>query len=522
MLPRAASGARVRLVGVFWTLALSVALLVGSPSQSDSAFSTVRIASGLTRAAYATGINYPGVGEIIYICEQPGVIKVMLNGTLQATPFMDIQDRVITGNGNDERGLLGFALHPDFINNGEFFVHYSDNSSDTQISRFTIDSGDPLLGDKDSEEFILDVNQPFSNHNGGWIGFNPNDGYLYISLGDGGSAGDPGNRAQNGNTLLGKILRIDVDSGSPYSIPSDNPFVGAGDGFLDEIWAYGIRNAWRCSFDRANGDFWIADVGQNAWEEIDFEKEGNAGGLNYGWRRMEGDDCYNPSSGCDDGSLTYPIHVYPHNSSGGFSVSGGYVSRDPLVGDTFGKYIFADFVIPENIWLLEHDGDGGSVVVTEVSDDLTPSQEGFDVRTISSFGEGPNGEILIVDRGATGSGEVFKIVGDPADTGDVDLGPLAGISVALDSSNPFSAARPLQFSVRLTELADANTQVTVQILDANGRAVRDLEGGFRNGDRVEYVWTGKLDNGELAPSGVYFLSAVSDNQHATKKVGFIR
>lgn len=497
-----------------FTLALVATLALTLPG-SASAFGTMRIASGINRAIAATGIDYPGTGTIVYVVSQQGIISTVVNGAQNATPFLDIDALVYNPSGNDERGLLGFALHPDFVNNGEFFVHYSNNSGTTVISRFTLDGGDPLDADETSEEIILTQAQPFGNHNGGWIDFGP-DGYFYISLGDGGSAGDPGNRAQNGNTLLGKILRIDVDGGTPYAIPADNPFVGAGDGFLDEIWAYGLRNAWRNSFDRQTGDLWIADVGQNAWEEINFEPAADEGGRNYGWRLMEGLVCYNPSEDCNDGSLTLPIHVYPHNSSGGFSVSGGYVHRDPAVPELNGLYIFADFVIP-NIWTLSHDGNGGNVVVTNRSADFSPSMDGFTINNISSFGEGPNGELYLVSRGGATTGAVFQVFPDPADTGEVEFEP-TNMQIDLSSQNPFSVASPLQFSVSLPEARD----LTVEVIDAIGRQVRTLATGTHPAGLHAFTWNGRTQEGDFAPSGVYFLRAVTPNQIATQKVGFLR
>lgn len=502
-----------RMAAAAASLALFVALLVSSPKPAAAAFETVQIASGLSSPIYATGINYPDLGELVYIVQQNGIIRVMVDGVLQATPFLNIDPRVLSGG---ERGLLGFALHPDFVTNGEFIVHYSwddpanTGDGDTRIARFGLVGGNPLDGDEDSEEVLLTEDQPFSNHNGGWIAFGPNDGYLYISLGDGGSGGDPGNRSQNGATILGKMLRIDVDNGTPYAIPPDNPFADPGDGFRDEIWAYGLRNAWRNGFDRATGDLWIGDVGQDEWEEIDFEPA-NTGGRNYGWRRMEGLDCYNPSSGCNDGSLTLPIHVYSH--AVGFSVTGGHVHRDPSVPELNGLYIFADYG-SGRIWSLSHDGSGGSVVVTERTSEFSPSQEGFTINTVASFGEGPNGELYLCDIG----GQVYQVVGDPADTGDVEPAPISSLRLDLASANPFTPASPLQFAVSLPE----SGSLDIAVIDAAGRAVRSLVNGEENAGRKHYVWNGRTDGGDFAASGVYFLRAVTDRQVATQKVGFLR
>ena len=506
MLHRAAHRGGRPAAAAFLTLALFFALVLTSP-KSASAWGTVQVATGVSQIIYIKGINYPGIGEITYYVRQNGFIHVAVNGTMQPDPFLDIDSLVFTSG---ERGLLGFALHPDFVNNGEFFVHYSRNGDGaTQVARYTLDGGDPLNGDEASGDVFLTVAQPFSNHNGGWIDFGP-DGYLYISLGDGGSAGDPGNRAQDGNTLLGKMLRIDVDNGSPYGIPADNPFVGAGDGFLDEIWSYGLRNAWRNSFDRATGDLWIGDVGQNAWEEVDFEPA-NTPGRNYGWRRMEGLVCFNPSSGCNDGTLTLPIHVYSHAL--GISITGGYVFRDPTVPALIGLYIFADYGTGR-IWSLSHDGNGGNVVVTERTSEFSPSTDGFTINTVTSFGEGPNGELYLGDYG----GQVYKVIPDPADTGEVVVDPTLGLRIDLASNNPFSAASPLEFAINLP----ADGSLSVAIVDALGREVRAFTSGQQSAGRKSFVWNGRTNDGDFAPSGVYFLRAVGDRQIASQKVSFVR
>ena len=488
-------------------LALVATLFFASPRPA-SAWGTTQIVTGLSQVVYAKGIEYPGVGTLTYVVQQNGIIRVLVDGNLQATPFLNIDPRVVSGG---EQGLLCLALHPDFLNNGEFFVNYSSASESgaTKVSRFTLLGGDPLIGDPDSEENLLTVAQPFTNHNGGWIEFAP-DSTFYIGMGDGGSGGDPGNRAQNGNVLLGKILRLDVDSGTPYGIPADNPFVGGGDGFLDEIWAYGVRNPWRNSFDRETDDLWIGDVGQNLWEEIDFEPA-NTGGRNYGWRLMEGLACYNPPSNCDDGSLTLPIHVYSHAL--GNSVTGGYVFRDSAVPELNGLYIFADFG-SGRIWSLEHDGNGGNVVVTERTSEFSPSNEGFTINTVASFGEGPNGELYICDYG----GQVYQVVPDPTDAGDVQVDPTSNLRLELASTNPFSAASPLQFAVNLPQSED----LSIEVIDALGRQVRALASGPYTAGRNGFVWNGRTDDGDFAASGVYFLRAITTKQTTTQKVSFVR
>lgn len=331
--------------------------------------------------------------ERLFVTEKAGVIKILnTDGSVDPTPFLDINSLVINPGGNyDEKGLLGLAFHPDYTNNGYFYVNYINNSGDTQISRFSVSGGDPDVADPNSELQILSVTQPFGNHNGGCMQFGP-DGYLYIGMGDGGSAGDPGDRAQNLNLLLGKMLRIDIDNtsgGNNYAIPADNPFVGDPNA-LDEIWSYGLRNPWRFSFDYQTDELWIGDVGQGSIEEIDRETPGD-GGLNYGWRCYEGSQTYN-TTGCPNQSeLTFPIAEYTH-SGGNCSISGGYVYRGTIYSDIAGLYFYADFC----------SGDIGTI-------DNANSQinHGSYSGDWVSFGEDVNNELYIVDN----FGSIYKISG---------------------------------------------------------------------------------------------------------------
>ncbi len=362
----------------------------------------------------------PGDLDRLFIVEQRGNIRIIdLNtNTIMPTPFLAIDAKVSNGyTGNGERGLFSVAFHPNYFvegdpNEGNFFVHYSSNSGATVIERYTV-SADPNQADPTSNLIIFTTPQPFSNHNGGTIVFGP-DGYLYIGLGDGGSGNDPGNRSQNINVFLGKILRIDVDNSAPgdlYDIPADNPFVDAPG--LDEIWSIGIRNPWRFSFDRLTGDMYIADVGQNAREEIDFEPAGHPGGLNYGWRCMEGNFCTGLSGcTCFSDDLVDPIHIYFRNAAGGFSVTGGYVYRGCQIPELFGHYLFADFVT-ENIWSFKV-VDGVTTEFTVRSTDLNPPTGDGKIDDIASFGEDAAGEIYIAERGST-NGKIFKITRQATD-----------------------------------------------------------------------------------------------------------
>ena len=312
----------------------------------------------------------------IFVVEQAGRIKVFPNSQSASTAkeFLNITDRVVSGG---EMGLLGLAFHPDYQNNGYFYVNYiADNPLRTVISRFQV-TNNPDSADKNSEFPILDFEQPFGNHNGGWIGFGPNDVYLYIATGDGGSAGDPQNNAQRVNTLLGKILRIDVDGGTPYAIPATNPFFDSTGTVQREIYAWGLRNPWRCSFDPITGWLWAGDVGQDDWEEIDIIENGK----NYGWRCYEGNHTFN-TSGCNYPEYIDPIWEYPHGSE--CSISGGYVYRGVNVPELTGKYIYGDYC-SRKIWSLEYDG------INPPTNQLLVTAPGL----LTSFGVDENSEIYI-------------------------------------------------------------------------------------------------------------------------------
>lgn len=362
-----------------------------------------RVATGLSDPVFVT--HGPGDFDRIFIVEQGGRIKILKNGSVLPTPFLNITDRV-TGGG--ERGLLGLAFHPGYQSNGAFFVNYTDSIGTTHVARF-FRTANLDLADASSEETLLTVAQPFFNHNGGWIDFGP-DGYLYISMGDGGDGNDPGNRSQETeDQLLGKMLRIDVDgddfpvdAGRNYAIPADNPFVGVtGD---DEIWAYGLRNPWRCSFDRATGDLYIGDVGQSAREEIDFYAHSDPGGENFGWRCMEGTNCTGLSGcTCNDPTLALPIHEYSHVLTDCNSLTGGYVYRGCAMPDLVGTYLFADFC-RDQMWSFRYDG----AVVSEFAERTSELVADVgSVGSISSFGEDAYGELYVCDLYG---GEVFKIV----------------------------------------------------------------------------------------------------------------
>jgi glucose/arabinose dehydrogenase len=340
----------------------------------------VEFASGFEDPLYLTHAG-DGSGRV-YVVEQGGRILVAeRTGTSQGGAFLDIAERVSAGG---ERGLLGLAFHPAYGRNGRLFVNYTDRNGDTVVAEFR---GTAMRADPASERVLLQIDQPYANHNGGWIGFGP-DGYLYIATGDGGSGGDPHNNGQRRDTLLGKLLRIDVDRGSPYSIPADNPFAREA-GVRGEIWAYGLRNPWRVSFDRRTGSVFLGDVGQGRFEELDFQAAGR-GGLNYGWNIMEGPECFRADA-CDRNGLVLPVFAYGRDQ--GIVITGGYVyrgTRFPLLG---GTYVFGDYG-SGTIWAAPaSDAARGRV------DPVVMLESGL---SLSSFGEDEAGELYATDLAGGG------------------------------------------------------------------------------------------------------------------------
>ena len=331
-------------------------------------------------------VTAPRGDERLFVVDQPGRIWIVSGGVRLDTPFLDIRGEVGFGG---ERGLLGLAFHPDYAANGRLFVNYTDRRGATQVVRYEV-SGDANRADPASAAEVLSVDQPAANHNGGWLGFGP-DGHLYIGMGDGGGGGDTFRNGQNRHTLLGAMLRIDVDGGEPYAIPPDNPFVGGG-GAL-EIFAYGLRNPWRAAFD--GDDLYIADVGQNLWEEVSVVGIAD-GGANLGWPIMEGNHCFRPAS-CDPTGLVLPVHEY-RQLGGACSITGGTVYRGTAVPALAGQYVFGDYCAG---FVHSFRYDGGSVgAVTDWSGQIG------DVGRITSFGEDGAGELYITAE----DGRVFRIV----------------------------------------------------------------------------------------------------------------
>lgn len=434
-------------------LALVCVAAVSTPTLGGAGIpelDTVRVVSGLSGPLYATWA--PGDPNRMFVLEQhvgnQGRVRIVDLSTNPATllpiPYLSIT----TATGN-EQGLLGMAFHPDFQTNRKFYIsHASPNSF---IVEYEQSVGNPNAADLATARTILTIPQPFSNHNGGWIDFGP-DGYLYAAFGDGGSAGDPGNRAQNLSQLLGKMLRIDVngddfpaDAVRNYSIPPTNPFNGGVNTLDDPIWSYGLRNHWRNSFDRDTDEMWIGDVGQNSIEEIDYEPA-NTGGRNYGWRCYEGNNVFN-AAGCGPAAnYVFPVHTYTH--SFGCSVTGGYVYRGNAICALRGTYFFADYC-SATIWSFFYTG--AVTQFTNRTAELAPGG-GLSIASITSFAEDLDGELYIVDQG----GEVFKIVtgvagaecppvgldGDMNCDGVVTVADIGGFVLAITDPAGYAATFP--------------------------------------------------------------------------------
>ena len=386
----------------FFMLLVMLALLAPAAAQDDviTQLDTPPDPAQYQLTEYVGGLTYPismsnanDGSNRLFILEQPGIIQVLAGGQLQDTPFLDISALVSQDiyRGYSERGLMGLAFHPQFAENGQFFVHYSDRQGNTVLARYTVSAENPNTADPNSAEVLLTHPQPYPNHNGGQLAFGP-DGYLYMALGDGGSAGDPQNNAQNPSVLLGKILRLDVDGEAPYTIPEDNPANTVNANLAPEIWAWGLRNPWRFSFDSATGDLYIADVGQNQWEEINFQPADSPGGENYGWRIYEGTHRYTQEQ--DPGGTVFPIAEYDHSQ--GCSVTGGYVYRGEELPGLQGVYFYSDYC-SGNIWATYRDSAGAWQTIEFMRN------TGM---SVSSLGQDDAGELYFADY----RGRIMKLV----------------------------------------------------------------------------------------------------------------
>lgn len=424
----------------------------------------------------------------IFVVEQRGVISVFDNdsNTSTKTVFLDIQNKV--DDSSNEEGLLGLAFHPNYETNGYFYVNYTaDSPNRTVIARYNVSAANPNTADPNSELVVITIPRPYSNHNAGQLAFGPNDGYLYITTGDGGSGGDPQGNGQNRQTLLGSILRIDIDNsagGLNYAIPPGNPYFGNTQGFKEEIYAYGVRNPWRMAFDPVTGWLWAADVGQNTYEEVDIIENGK----NYGWNIMEGLHCYNPPSGCDTNGLTLPIWEYSHSL--GNSVTGGYVYRGAGVPELVGKYIYADFG-SGRIWSLEYDGVNPAV-----------NTQLFDTNLlIASFGVDQYNELYL----CVFDGKIYRFT--PTATGN-DPEPSVRpqiFELGQNYPNPFNPTTEIPY--RLQRAA----QVSIVIFDSNGKLVKTLVDSMVSAGAHTVVWDGTAADSRELSGGIYFCRLKADN-----------
>jgi len=453
--------------------AIIICLLFTSAVYSQNANKLIPFASGLTSPV---GITNAGDSRL-FVVNQRGLIHIISSeGIVNPQPFLNISARIVYGG---ERGLLGLAFHPQYKTNGYFFVNYIGKGDSTHISRFKVNAGNPNLADAQTEFKIMTIAQPFSNHNGGDLSFGP-DGYLYIGLGDGGSGGDPGNRSQNPKQLLGKMLRIDVDNGNPYSIPATNPFYGSTT-VLPEIWALGLRNPWRFSFDRLTGDLWIADVGQNAVEEVNFQPAASKGGENYGWRCYEGNQTYN-SAGCDPNTrFTFPAYAYPQDQE--CSVTGGYVYRGSANSAFYGKYFFTDYC-SDRIWTLQKAGNNW------VKEDFGR----FTGNNFSAFGEDAGGQLYIA---GLASGKIYRI--SDQTTASTDIKKPTDIKI---KHVPFSQI------IRIETESNNNAEINITVYDVNG--TKHYEKSIR-----EHNF--EFNPGSLSP-GMYFLSVTMNGKSQIQKL----
>jgi len=454
-------------------LFLHVGFTAGYCQKTQSAYDLVPFATGISTPVCITNAG----DSRLFVVSQTGYIHIVdSTGNVNPQPYLDIHERVIYGG---ERGLLGVAFHPQYISNGYFYVNYIGPGDSTHISRFSVTPGNPDLADSQSEFKLMTLFQPYANHKGGDLCFGP-DGYLYIGLGDGGSAGDPGNRAQNPMEYLGKMLRIDVDLGYPYSVPPTNPFYNSTTA-LGEIWALGLRNPWRFSFDRLTGDLWIGDVGQDSIEEIDFQPSGDPGGENYGWRCYEGNVVYN-NSGCPpEPTFTFPVYSYPHTD--GCSVTGGYVCRDDTSSALYGYYFFADYC-SDRIRTLHN-----------VSGNWVEEDYGqFPGNNFSTFGEDSAGRLYIA--GLTSS-TVFRVPGNSI-----------GIGVIEGHSDIKVIKIPDSDKIRVETGRIDHPAIWIKLYDAKGTKLFNVttrESGY------------EFDTGSL-PAGIYLLNIEIEGRRSVHKL----
>lgn len=495
------------------------------------AITTERVASGLSYPVFVTA---PAGDPRLFIVEQGGVIKILKDGSILPGAFFDIDSLTTDADGTDERGLLGLTFAPDYATSGHFYVYYTDLSSDSVIRRYTV-SSDPDVADLASMRPVLFVDQPpvYQNHKGGTIAIGP-DRFLYIALGDGGGANDPDGNAQAGDTLLGKMLRLDPtgdafpgDPNNNYSIPASNPFVG-NPSFRDEIWAYGLRNPYRWSFDRLTGDIYIGEVGQACWEEIDFQPAGSAGGENYGWNISEGNHCFEAFGACDPGGcnlapITVPIHEYDHEQDVfSCAIAGGVVYRGDKIPALRGTYFYADYC-SDQIYSLRYDG-ANMTELTNRTLELDPGGS-LSITAIAAICEDALGELYIVDR-APPSGEIYKIVrlhrreALLPDPGSFLVEPSTVDAEGLHLSP--AAPNPTEGTTRFDLRVDVAADLVVTVHDAAGRLVRSVFRGQVEAGTRSFEWDGRDGLGLSVAAGVYFVRAEAAGRATTQRITRMR
>jgi glucose/arabinose dehydrogenase len=473
-------------------------------SITSTAIAQLQIKQAFTNLSFINPVFLAHAGDStdrVFVIEQRGMIYVFpnQNDIRSAKVFLDIRSRV-----NDrfsESGLLGLAFHPEYKSNGKFYVHYNFGSLNSRIAEYRV-SSDPDLADANSERSILEFSQPASNHNGGMIAFGP-DSLFYIALGDGGGRDDQFQNGQDRTTLLGNILRIDVNHTSgnlEYAIPNDNPFFGNTDGWRTEIWAWGLRNPWRFSFDRESGDLWAADVGQGDWEEIDLIEKGK----NYGWNIMEGFHCFRTVN-CDMTGLVLPVFEYDHGQ--GISITGGYVYRGKKIPQLNGTYIYGDY-LSRKIWGLRYEN--GQVASNALL--------GTNAAQVSSFGEDEAGEVYIVgyDNGkiyrfedpTTGVSENDKNI--PNDRFPSELTLFSAYP------NPFNPSTTIRYVLAKPALVD------LAVFDAMGRRIKTLVAASQAAGSYSLNWHAINERGEHVSGGIYFIQLTAGGFRKVQKVLLVK
>jgi glucose/arabinose dehydrogenase len=491
-----------RRQAVLWSLVAALSLgscLVGAPRPALAAIASQEIISGLNVPSFVT--SPPGDSGRIFITElNTGKIHIYKNGALLPTAFLRVPS-VSTGN---ERGLLGLAFHPQYAQNGYFYVHYTSAvTGGAIVARYTR-SANPDIADSTSAAVILSFPPPQAAHVGGWIGFGP-DGYLYIAKGDAFTSAN----AQSMTSPFGKVLRIDVDSAFPYAIPPTNPFAGD-PAPANLFWCLGLRNPWRCSFDRGTGDFYIADVGEGDFEEIDYQLPSSPGGENYGWPMFEGNMIFDCPDPCDSSGLTFPLLPIAHSPNSPFfcAVTGGYVYRGAAIPGLAGTYFYGDYCSGQ-IWSLRV-VDGEPTEITNRVPELDPmGSVGIDL--VISFGEDGRGELYICDLVG---GEVFKIINDVTGVGPGE--GVGALTLGPPSPNPCVAGARFRVALASDEI------VRAAVYDASGRRVRSIADRLLpRGDHI-LEWDARDDHKTPVPPGTYLIRVESSSLRRSQKISVVR